>query len=42
VALAAAALAVAIARVLPGTWHIVIAGFAVSALAALVLQPEAA
>ena len=42
VALMAAALAVAIARVLPGTWHIVIAGFVVSALAALVLQPETA
>ena len=42
VALAAAAAAVAIALALPGTWHILIAGFAVSTLAALVLEPEAA
>jgi hypothetical protein len=31
-----------VARVLPGNWHIVIAGVAVSALAALVLEPEPA
>ena len=40
VAATAGILAVAIAVVLPGTWHIVIAGFAVSALAALVLPLE--
>ena len=42
VALVAAVLAVAIALVLPGTWHVVLAGFAVSLTAALVLKPEAA
>ena len=39
VALAAAAMAVTIALALPGTWHVVIAGFAVSTAAALVLEP---
>lgn len=39
VALASAAVAVGVALVLPGNWHIVIAGVAVSALAALVLEP---
>jgi predicted branched-subunit amino acid permease len=42
VALASAALAVAIALVLPGTWHIIIAGVLVSGLAALALPPEPA
>jgi 4-azaleucine resistance transporter AzlC len=42
VAATAGVLAVAIAVVLPGTWHIVIAGFAVSALAALVVPLERA
>jgi 4-azaleucine resistance transporter AzlC len=42
VALGAGALAVALALVLPGTWHVVVAGFAVSALAAMVLTPEPA
>jgi 4-azaleucine resistance transporter AzlC len=42
VALTSAVLAVGVARVLPGNWHIVIAGVAVSALAALVLEPEPA
>jgi len=37
IALVAGALAVGIALALPGTWHVAIAGFAVSALAALVL-----
>ncbi|HXH84067.1 MAG TPA: AzlC family ABC transporter permease [Candidatus Tectomicrobia bacterium] len=40
VAVASAALAVAIAAVLPGNWHIVIAGLAVSGGAALLLPPE--
>ena len=40
VALAAAVVAVAVALVLPGTWHVVIAGFLVSTLGALVLTPE--
>ena len=40
VAATAGVLAVAIALVLPGTWHIVIAGFVASALAALVLPLE--
>jgi 4-azaleucine resistance transporter AzlC len=42
VALAAAVVAVAVATVLPGTWHIVIAGVAVSGAAALTLEPEPA
>jgi 4-azaleucine resistance transporter AzlC len=42
VALAAAVLAVAVALVLPGTWHIVVAGVVVSTLAAWLLAPEAA
>lgn len=42
VAAAAGALALGVALVLPGTWHIAIAGFVVSALGALVLAPEAA
>jgi branched chain amino acid efflux pump len=42
VALAAAVVAVAVALVLPGTWHVVIAGFAVSTAGALVLDPERA
>ncbi len=42
IALASAALAVAIARVLPGNWHIVITGVVVSGVAALLLPPEPA
>jgi predicted branched-subunit amino acid permease len=42
VALASAVMAVAIALVLPGNWHIVVAGVAVSGLAALWLPPEVA
>ena len=42
IALASAALAVAIALVLPGNWHIVITGVVVSGAAALLLPPEAA
>jgi 4-azaleucine resistance transporter AzlC len=42
VALASAGVAVAVALVLPGTWHIVITGVVVSGLGALVLEPEAA
>ena len=42
VALASGVLAVAIALVLPGNWHIILAGVAVSAVAALVLDPERA
>jgi 4-azaleucine resistance transporter AzlC len=42
VALAAGVMAVAIALAVPGTWHVVIAGFAVSTTAALVLEPEGA
>ncbi len=42
VALVAGALAVGAALVLPGTWHIVVAGVAVSGVAALALDPEAA
>ena len=42
VALASAALAIAIALVLPGNWHIIIAGVVVSGVAALVLRPEPA
>jgi len=42
IALASAALAVAIALVLPGNWHIVITGVVVSGIAALLLPPEAA
>jgi 4-azaleucine resistance transporter AzlC len=40
VAVLAALLAVAIALVLPGTWHVVIAGFAVSLAAAFLMKPE--
>ena len=40
VALAAAVLGVGIALVLPGNWHIVIAGLTVSAVAALLLPPD--
>ena len=42
VALASGVLAVAVALVLPGNWHIIIAGVTVSAVAALVLDPERA
>ncbi|HEU5319695.1 MAG TPA: AzlC family ABC transporter permease [Methylomirabilota bacterium] len=42
VAAAAAAAAVGVSLVLPGNWHIVIAGIAVSGAAALVLPPDAA
>ena len=42
VALGAAVVAVGVALALPGTWHIMIAGFVVSTLAALRLDPEAA
>jgi predicted branched-subunit amino acid permease len=42
VALASAAMAVAIALVLPGNWHIVVTGVAVSGVAALWLTPEIA
>jgi 4-azaleucine resistance transporter AzlC len=42
VALAGAGVAVLVALALPGTWHIVIAGVAVSGLAALLRRPEAA
>jgi branched chain amino acid efflux pump len=42
IALASAALAVAIALVLPGNWHIVITGVVVSGVAALLLPPEPA
>jgi 4-azaleucine resistance transporter AzlC len=40
VALASAVVAIAVALVLPGNWHIIIAGVAVSGTAALVLRPE--
>lgn len=40
IAFAAAALAVAIAVVVPGNWHIVVAGVTVSAVAAGVMRPE--
>ena len=40
VALAAAVVAVAVALVLPGTWHVMIAGLVVSTLGTLVLSPE--
>ena len=40
VALAAAIVAVAVALVLPGTWHVMIAGLVVSTLGALVLSSE--
>jgi 4-azaleucine resistance transporter AzlC len=40
VALASAGLAIAVALVLPGNWHIVIAGVTVSGTAALLLDPE--
>ena len=42
VALAAAVVAVAVALVLTGTWHVIIAGVAVSTTAAFVLDPERA
>jgi branched chain amino acid efflux pump len=42
IALASALLAVAIALVLPGNWHIVITGVVVSGVAALLLPPEPA
>jgi 4-azaleucine resistance transporter AzlC len=42
VAMASAALAVGIARMVPGNWHIIIAGVVVSGVAALVLEPEPA
>ena len=42
VAVASGALAVAVALVVPGNWHIVVAGVIVSGVAALVLEPEAA
>ena len=42
VALASGNLAVAIALVLPGNWHIIVAGVTVSAVAALVLDAERA
>jgi 4-azaleucine resistance transporter AzlC len=42
VALASAVIAVAVALVLPGNWHIVITGLAVSTVAALWLDTEAA
>jgi 4-azaleucine resistance transporter AzlC len=40
VALASAMVAIAVALVLPGNWHIIIAGVVVSGVAALVLEPE--
>jgi 4-azaleucine resistance transporter AzlC len=40
IALGSAALAVAIALVAPGNWHIVVTGVVVSGIAALVLTPE--
>jgi 4-azaleucine resistance transporter AzlC len=40
VALASAMMAIAVALVLPGNWHIIIAGVVVSGVAALVLEPE--
>jgi 4-azaleucine resistance transporter AzlC len=40
VALASATLAIAMALVLPGNWHIVVAGVIVSGAAALLMQPE--
>jgi 4-azaleucine resistance transporter AzlC len=39
VALAGAAVAVAVALVVPGNWHIIVAGVLVSGVAALVLEP---
>lgn len=42
VAMTAGALAVALAVAVPGSWHIVVTGVAVSVGAALVLDPEAA
>lgn len=42
VALASAAVAIGVALVLPGNWHIVIAGVLVSGVAALLLEPEPA
>ena len=42
VAVASGALAVAVALVVPGNWHIVVAGVIVSGVAAFVLEPEAA
>jgi 4-azaleucine resistance transporter AzlC len=40
VALAAAVVAVAVALVLPGTWHVIVAGLVVSTVGMLVLSPE--
>ena len=40
VALASGTLAVLVAFLLPGNWHIVVAGVTVSAIAALILDPE--
>jgi 4-azaleucine resistance transporter AzlC len=40
VALAAAVVAVAVALVLPGNWHVIVAGLVVSTLGVLVLPPE--
>jgi hypothetical protein len=42
VAVGAAVLAVALALLLPGNWHIVLAGLAASAAGALVLSVEEA
>lgn len=42
IALASATLAVAVALVVPGNWHIVVTGVVVSGIAALVLVPEPA
>jgi 4-azaleucine resistance transporter AzlC len=42
ITLASAALAVAVALVVPGNWHIVVTGVVVSGLAALILPPEPA
>ena len=41
VAVASGTLATAVALVVPGNWHIVVAGVVVSGVAALLLQPEA-
>ena len=40
VALAAAVVAVAVALVLPGTWHVIVAGVVVSTVGMLALSPE--
>jgi predicted branched-subunit amino acid permease len=42
VALVSAVVAIGVALVLPGNWHIVIAGVLVSGVAALLLEPEPA